>query len=303
MSAPSVQTAMETKRTVFPTTALPYLLIAPQLLITLIFFIWPTWQAMQSSVMREDPFGLSSTFVGLLHYQRLFQDPLYLSSIGRTLIFAVAVTAISMGMGLILAVAVNRLVRSANVYSTFLLWPYAVAPVIAGILWWFLFNSSTGILPYMLSFVGVKWDHQLNGNHAMILIILAAAWKQVSYNFLFFLAGMQSVPHSLTEAAAIDGASPFKRFFTIVLPLLSPTSFFLFIINLNYTMFDTFGIVDATTGGGPAQSTNILVYKVYADGYIGLNLGSSSAQSVVLMLFVILLTIVQFRFVERRVQY
>lgn len=294
---------METKRTVFPSTLLPYLLVAPQLIITLIFFIWPTWQAMQSSVMREDPFGLSSTFVGLMHYQRLLQDPLYLASVSRTIVFAVAVTTISMGLGLILAVAVSRLVRSANAYSTMLLWPYAVAPVVAGILWWFLFNSTTGILPYMLSFAGVKWDHQINGTHAMILIIAAAAWKQISYNFLFFLAGMQSVPHSLTEAAAIDGAGPFKRFFTIILPLLAPTTFFLFIVNVNYTMFDTFGIVDATTGGGPAQSTNILVYKVYADGFIGLNLGSSSAQSVLLMLFVILLTVVQFRFVERRVQY
>jgi ABC-type sugar transport systems, permease components len=294
---------METKRTIFPNKALPYLLVAPQLVITLIFFIWPTWQAVQSSFLREDPFGLASTFVGLLHYQRLFQDPLYLDSIGRTAVFAVAVTVLSMGMGLVLAVAVNRLVRSANVYSTLLLWPYAVAPVVAGILWWFMFNSSSGILPYMLSFAGVNWNHKLNGTQAMILIILAASWKQVSYNFLFFLAGLQSVPQSLTEAAAIDGAGPFKRFFTIVLPLLSPTTFFLFIVNVNYTMFDTFGTIDATTQGGPSQATNILVYKVYSDGFIGLNLGSSSAQSVVLMLFVVALTFVQFRYVERRVQY
>lgn len=294
---------MDTKRTTFPNKGLPYLLIAPQLAITLIFFIWPAGQAVKSSFERADPFGLSTTFVGLTHYIRLFQDPFYLASIGRTALFAVAVTVISMGLALIFAVAVSRLLRSAQAYTTLLVWPYAVAPVVAGILWWFLFNSTTGTLPYLLRYFGVDWNANLNGDHAMILIIIAASWKQISYNFLFFLAGMQSVPHSLTEAAAIDGAGPFKRFFTIMLPLISPTTFFLFIVNLNYVMFDTFGIVAATTMGGPNQATNILVYKVYSDGFIGLNLGSSSAQSVVLMLLVIILTFVQFRYVERRVQY
>lgn len=294
---------METKRTTFSGTALPLALVAPQLIVTLIFFIWPAAQAVKSSFEREDPFGLSTSFVGFTHYLRLFQDPAYLESIGRTLVFAVSVSVLSMGLALLFAAAVNRLVRSANAYTTALIWPYAVSPVVAGILWWFIFNSSTGILPYALSFFGVDWDHQLNGTHAMILIIVAATWKQISYNFLFFLAGMQSVPQSLSEAAAIDGAGPFKRFWTIVFPLLSPTTFFLLIVNINYTMFDTFGIIDATTAGGPAQSTNILVYKVYTDGYLGLNLGSSSAQSAILMIFVILLTFVQFRYVERRVQY
>lgn len=294
---------MDTKRTTFPNIALPLMLVTPQLVVTLIFFIWPAVQAVKSSFEREDPFGLSTSFVGLLHYTRLFQDPSYLASIGRTAIFALAVSLISMSLALLFAVAVNRLVRSARTYTTMMLWPYAVSPVVAGILWWFIFNSSTGILPYMLSFFGVDWNHQLNGTHAMILIIVAASWKQISYNFLFFLAGLQSVPQSLNEAAAIDGAGPFKRFWTIVFPLLSPTTFFLLIVNLNYTMFDTFGIIDATTVGGPAQSTNIMVYKVYSDGYLGLNLGSSSAQSVILMLLVIVLTYVQFRYVERRVQY
>ncbi|MBU1306524.1 MAG: sn-glycerol-3-phosphate ABC transporter permease UgpA [Alphaproteobacteria bacterium] len=294
---------METKRTTFPNSPLPYILVAPQLIITLIFFIWPAGQAVKSSFEREDPFGLSTTFVGLLHYSRLFADPDYLAAIGRTAVFALAVTIISMGLALILAACVNRLIRSGTAYSTMLLWPYAVSPVVAGILWWFIFNSSTGILPYVLSYFGVDWNHQLNGNQAMILIIIAASWKQISYNFLFFLAGLQSVPQSLSEAAAIDSAGPWKRFWTIVFPLLSPTTFFLMIVNLNYTMFDTFGIVDATTAGGPNQATNTLVYKVYSDGYIGLNIGSSSAQSVVLMLFVIGLTIIQFRYVERRVQY
>ena len=294
---------MDTKRTTFPTLGLPYLLVAPQLIITLIFFIWPAGQAVKSSFEREDPFGLSTAFVGLLHYGRLFEDPAYLASIGRTAVFALAVSVISMGLALVLAVAVNRLIRSGTAYSTMLLWPYAVSPVVAGILWWFIFNSTTGFLPFLLSYVGVDWNHQLNGTQAMILIIIAASWKQVSYNFLFFLAGLQSVPQSLNEAAAIDGAGPVKRFWTIVFPLLSPTTFFLLIVNLNYTMFDTFGIVDATTAGGPNQATNTLVYKVYTDGYLGLNLGSSSAQSVILMLFVIILTVIQFRYVERRVQY
>lgn len=294
---------MNTKRTTFDSRLLPYLLVAPQLFITLVFFIWPAAQAVKSSFEREDPFGLATTFVGLAHYSELLQDPNYLDAIGRTAAFAVCVTALSMLLGLAFAAAVDRLTRTSKVYTTLLVWPYAVAPVVAGILWWFLFNTSTGLLPFFLERFGIRWDHDLNGTHAMILIIIAAAWKQISYNFLFFLAGLQSVPQALMEAAAIDGSGPVKRFFTISLPLLSPTTFFLFIINVNYAMFDTFPIVDATTVGGPAQSTTTLVYKVYQDGYVGLNLGSSSAQSVILMLIVMVLTFVQFRFVERRVQY
>lgn len=294
---------MDTKRTTFQNPLLPYMLLLPQLAITLVFFIWPAAQAVKSSFEREDPFGFTTVFVGLEHYARLLSEPSYLEALARTGVFAVAVTLLSMIMGLLFAVAVDRVVRTAQAYTTLLVWPYAVAPVVAGILWWFMFNNTTGVLPYYLSLIGIRWDHDLNGTHAMILIIIAAAWKQISYNFLFFLAGLQSVPHALMEAAAIDGSGPVKRFFDISLPLLSPTTFFLFIVNINYAMFDTFGIVDATTEGGPAQATNILVYKVYQDGYIGLNLGSSSAQSVLLMLIVIVLTVVQFRFVERRVQY
>ncbi|WP_137135867.1 sn-glycerol-3-phosphate ABC transporter permease UgpA [Rhizobium sp. FKY42] len=294
---------MDTKKTTFNNRLLPYLLLAPQLFITLVFFIWPAAQAVKSSFEREDPFGLSTVFVGLLHYERLFDDPNYLDALSRTAVFAVSVTALSMLLGLAFAASVDRLVRSGKVYTTLLVWPYAVAPVVAGVLWWFLFNSSTGLMPFFLEKIGIHWDHDLNGTQAMILIIIAAAWKQVSYNFLFFLAGLQSVPQSLMEAAAIDGSGPVKRFWTISLPLLSPTTFFLFIINVNYTMFDTFPIVDATTVGGPAQATTTLVYKVYQDGYLGLNLGSSSAQSVLLMLIVMVLTFVQFRYVERRVQY
>jgi len=294
---------MQTKRTIFPNKWLPYALLAPQLAITLIFFIWPALQAAKSSFEREDPFGFKTTFIWFANYTKLFADPMYLNSLWRTLVFAVLVTVIAMGVSLILAVAVNRLLRTGRIYTTLLVWPYAVAPVVAGILWWFMFNPSIGILSYVLGQLGVDWNHRVNADQAMILIVLAASWKQISYNFLFFVAGLQSVPASLSEAAAIDGAGPLKRFFTIVFPLLSPTTFFLLIVNINYAMFDTFGIIDATTSGGPNQSTNILVYKVYADGFLGLNIGSSSAQSVLLMLIVIVLTVVQFRYVERRVQY
>lgn len=299
----AVRGFMETKRTTFDSRLLPYMLLAPQLIITLIFFIWPAAQAVKSSFEREDPFGMATVFVGLTHYQNLLADPNYLDALARTAVFAVSVTVLSMVLGLAFAAAVDRLVRTGRVYTTLLVWPYAVAPVIAGVLWWFMFNTSTGILPYYLQFIGVKWDQDLNGTHAMILIIIAAAWKQISYNFLFFLAGLQSVPQSLMEAAAIDRSGPVKRFFTISLPLISPTTFFLFIINVNYTMFDTFPIIDATTNGGPAQATTTLVYKVFVDGYVGLNIGSSSAQSVLLMLIVMALTFIQFRYIERRVQY
>ncbi|KGD86530.1 sn-glycerol-3-phosphate ABC transporter permease UgpA [Rhizobium sp. YS-1r] len=294
---------MQTKRTIFQNKLLPYLLLLPQLAVTTVFFLWPAGQAVKSSFEREDPFGFRTTFIWFDNYLQLFEDPEYLNSLGRTAIFAVSVTLLSMSLALLFAVAVNRLLRSGRVYTTLLLWPYAVAPVVAGVLWWFMFNPTIGILPYLLARLGISWNHRVDGADAMILIILAASWKQISYNFLFFVAGLQSVPQSLVEAAAIDGAGPFKRFWTIVFPLLSPTTFFLMIININYAMFETFGTIDGSTGGGPAGATNTLVYKVYADGFLGLNIGSSAAQSVILMLIVIALTAVQFRWVERRVQY
>lgn len=294
---------MQSKRTVFPNRVLPYLLLLPQLAITLVFFIWPAAQAVKSSFEREDPFGFSTTFVCFENYRRMFVDPSYLGSLSRTAVFAFSVTLLSMSVSLLLAVAVSRVLRTGRLYTTLLVWPYAVAPVVVGILWWFMFNPTIGIMPYMLRAIGIDWNHRIDGVDAMVLVIIAASWKQISYNFLFFVAGLQSVPESLVEAAAIDGAGPFKRFWTIVFPLLSPTTFFLLIVNMIYAMFDTFGLIDATTQGGPAQATNILVYKVYSDGFLGLNIGSSSAQSVVLMLIVIVLTVIQFRYVERRVQY
>lgn len=294
---------MQTKRMTFSGRFLPYALLAPQIVITLIFFIWPAGKALYQSLLREDAFGLRTTFVGLENFTRLFSDGNYLNALSVTATFAIGTTLLSMSVALLLACTVNRMIRSRSAYTTLLVWPYAIAPAIAGVLWWFIFNPSIGIVPYMLDMVGYRWNHRTSGSDAMLLVIFAAAWKQISYNFLFFLAGLQSIPQSLIEAAAIDGASPIKRFWTIVFPLLSPTTFFLMVVNVVYAMFDTFGIIHATTQGGPAQATNTLVYKVYADGFVGLNLGSSAAQSVILMAIVIALTIVQFRFIERRVNY
>ncbi|MBB3562762.1 sn-glycerol 3-phosphate transport system permease protein [Rhizobium sp. BK512] len=270
---------------------------------TIVFFLWPAATAFWQSFLRQDAFGFKTSFVWLDNYRRLFADPLYLDAFGHTLLFAVLVTGLSTSIALILAAAAGRVLRTSRLYSTLLIWPYAVAPAIAGILWWFMFNPSIGIVAYLLRSMGVNWNHLINPNDAMALIVIAATWKQISYNFLFFLAALQSVPQSLQEAGAIDGAGPVKRFWTIVFPLISPTTFYLVVINIVYAMFDTFGIIHATTQGGPARATEILVYKVYFDGFIGLNLGSSAAQSVILMLIVVALTAIQFRFIERRVQY
>jgi sn-glycerol 3-phosphate transport system permease protein len=294
---------MQTKRTVFPNRVLPYLLLLPQMAVTIIFFLWPAVQTLWSSVLKQDPFGLKTTFVWFENYTRLFRDSHYIQSVGTTAIFSLATAAVSMGVALILALAVDRMIRSARIYTTLMVWPYAVAPAVAGVLWWFMFNPTIGILAFLIRQTGYEWNHQLNRVDAMILVVLAASWKQISYNFLFFVAGLAAIPASLKEAAAIDGAGPLKRFWTIVFPLLSPTTFFLLVVNIVYAMFDTFGVIDATTEGGPARSTEILVYKVFQDGFIGLNLGSSAAQSVLLMIVVIALTAIQFRYVERQVQY
>lgn len=291
------------KRVVFNNKFLPLLLLAPQLIITAIFFLWPAAQAIRQSFLREDAFGLRSEFVGIDNYTALFRSSEYLNSFSVTLIFTVSVTVVTMVFALLMAVAVDRLIKSEKIYTTLLIWPYAVAPAVAGILWWFIFNPSIGILPYVLRQVGINFNWIFDPTDAMIFVVIASAWSRISYSFLFFLAGLQSVPASLREAAAIDGAGPVKRFFTITLPLLSPTTFFLLVVNLVYAMFETFAVIDATTLGGPAQSTNILVYKVYQDGFVGQNLGSSAAQSVILMGIVIVLTVIQFRFVEKRVAY
>jgi sn-glycerol 3-phosphate transport system permease protein len=287
----------------FPASILPYLLVAPQIAITLVFFIWPASQAVWQSFLIEDAFGLSTEFVWFENFQILFGDPLYRAAFGRTIFFSVAVAFSSMGLALILAGFADRVVRAATAYTTLLIWPYAVAPILAGALWLFMFNPTLGIFPYLLEFAGYDWNHYLNGNQAMALVIMAAAWKQVAYNFLFYLAAMQSIPRSIIEAAAIDGAGPIRRFTTIIFPLISPTTFFLLVINAVYAFFETFGIIHAITQGGPANATTILVYKVFNDGFVGLDLGGSAAQSVVLMAIVIALTVVQFRFVEKKVQY
>ena len=291
------------KRVHFPSSPLPYLLVAPQIIITIIFFIWPASQAMYQSLLIEDAFGLSQEFVWFENFEYLAQDEQYLGTFWRTIFFSICVASLSMGFALLLAGFADRVVRGALAYRTMLIWPYAVAPVLAGALWMFMFNPTLGIFPYILEVIGYDWNHYLNGYQAMFLVILAAAWKQVAYNFLFYLAAMQSIPRSIVEAAAIDGAGPMRRFWTIIFPLLSPTTFFLLVVNAVYAFFDTFGIIHAVTQGGPANATTILVYKVYNDGFVGLDLGSSAAQSVILMVLVISMTVVQFRFIEKRVQY
>jgi sn-glycerol 3-phosphate transport system permease protein len=291
------------RRVVFRGKVLPYLLVAPQLAVTLVFFFWPAAQAFWQSVHREDPFGLSSHFVGLANYAAVLADPDYLASILRTLVFSAAVTVLVMVPSLLLAVMADRVVRAAAAYKTVLLLPYAVAPAVAGVLWLFLLYPGVGPGAFALGRLGIDWNYLLNGGQAMALVIVIAAWKQLSYNFLFFLAGLQSIPKSLLEAAAIDGAGGTRRFWTIIFPLLSPTTFFLVVVNLVYAFFDTFGIIRSVTLGGPGKSTEILVYKVYYDGVVALDLGGSAAQSIILMAIVIALTALQFRYVERKVHY
>ena len=290
-------------RATFPHRVLPWLLIAPQLLISLVFFYWPAVQALWQSTLREDAFGLKTTFVGLANFRKVLADPAYLNAIQVTVVFSILTAFFSMAVALFLAVQAEKVVRGKGFYRTVLIWPYAVAPAIAGMLWLFMFNPSFGSLAWPLKQMGIDWDPLLNGKQAMGLVIAAASWKQISYNFLFFVAGLQAIPKSLIEAAAIDGAGSRRRFWTIVFPLLAPTSFFLLVVNSVYALFDTFGIIHAVTGGGPGKATETLVYKVYNDGFVNLQLGSSAAQSVILMAIVIGLTAFQFRFIERRVHY
>lgn len=291
------------RKVVFPQRALPYWLLAPQLAVTLVFFFWPGGQALFMSLQQQDPFGQSVRFVGLDNFVLLFEDPAYLEAMWRTAGFAIAVTLLAMAPALLLAVMADRVIKGSTAYTTAMLVPYAVAPAVAGVLWLFMFNPSIGVVAYWMKKIGIDWNPALDGSDAMWLVILASAWKQVAYNFLFFLAGLQAIPKSLLEAAAIDGARPMRRFWTIVFPLLSPTTFFLLVVGLVYAFFDTFGVISAITQGGPANATETLVYKVYKDGVQNLDLGSSAAQSAVLMAIVIALTMIQFRFVERRVHY
>ena len=291
------------KRVVFRSAWLPYALIAPQIAVTIVFFFWPAAQAVWFSFLLQDAFGLNTEFVWLQNFQALFADSHYLESFKITALFSVLVAGFGIAISLVLASMADRIVRGALVYKTLLIWPYAVAPAIAGVLWAFMLAPSIGIVTYVLKRMGVDWNWIIQGDQAMLLVVVASVWKQISYNFLFFLAGLQSIPKSLIEAAAIDGAGPLRRFRDIVFPLLSPTTFFLLVVNIVYAFFDTFGVIDATTQGGPAGATQILVYKVYYDGVKAADLGGSSAQSVILMFIVVVLTVVQFRFVEKRVQY
>ncbi|MBM3536936.1 MAG: sn-glycerol-3-phosphate ABC transporter permease UgpA [Alphaproteobacteria bacterium] len=291
------------KRAIYDSKLLPYLLLLPQLAIVLIFFYWPASQAVYQSFLLEDAFGLHSEFVWFENFEHLFKEPDYWRSFVVTAVFSIAVAALSLSLALLFAVMADRQIRGANAYKTFMIWPYAVAPAVAGVLWLFMFQPSLGVVAQFIRGLGIEWNPLLNGTHAMVLVVMAATWKQISYNFLFFLAGLQSIPRSVIEAAAIDGAGATRRFWTIVFPLLSPTAFFLLVVNVVYVFFDTFGIIDAVTLGGPSKATSTLVYKVYDDGRAGANLGSSAAQSVVLMVMVIALTAIQFKYIERKVHY
>ena len=291
------------KRVRFKSWWLPWALIAPQMAVILLFFFWPAGKALYNSVLQQDAFGTSTQFVGLENFRQLFADDTYLESFKTTAIFSILVAVVGLAIALTLAVMADRVVRGATVYRTLLVWPYAVAPAVAGVLWLFMFAPSIDIVSFWLRTLGFEWNHLLNGTHAMTLIVMAAVWKQVSYNFLFFLAGLQSIPKSLIEAAAIDGAGPWRRFWTVQFPLLTPTTFFLLVINIIYVFIDTFAIVDASTHGGPGKDTAILVYKIYYDGFKALDLGGSAAQSVVLMSILVALTVIQFRYVEKRVNY
>ncbi|MGJ7544485.1 sn-glycerol-3-phosphate ABC transporter permease UgpA [Variovorax sp. LT1R16] len=291
------------KRVFFRSGWLPWLLLTPQMAVILVFFFWPAAQALLQSLQQQDPFGTSIEFVGFDNFRQLFDDPSYVESFKTTALFSVLVAGIGISLSLMLAVFADRVVRGGTFYKTMLILPYAVAPAVAAVLWVFMFSPSLGVVAYALGKFGINWNHLLDSGHAMTLIVMASVWKQISYNFLFFLAGLQSIPKSLIEAAAIDGARPWRRFWTVQFPLLSPTTFFLLVINVVYAFFDTFAIVDAATQGGPGKDTAILVYKVYYDGFKAMDLGGSAAQSVVLMLIVVALTVVQFRYVEKKVQY
>ena len=292
------------KRSFFTSKLLPYFLILPQFLVTVTFFYWPALQGLAQSVMRSDPFGQHSTFIWLENFIALFTDPLYLKSIGTTLFFSASVATVSISVGLFIATMANRALKAKAVIRTMLVWPYAVAPAISGILWLFLLHPSYGVVAIAIKrWLGLDWNPVLEGKDALFMVVMASAWKQISYNFVFFIAGMQAIPGSLIEAAAMDGASPFRRFWKITLPLLSPTLFFVTVMNIIYSFFETFGVIHMMTQGGPGGATNILVYKVYQDGFIGLDLGSSAAQSIVLMTLIIVITVLQFKYVERKVQY
>jgi sn-glycerol 3-phosphate transport system permease protein len=291
------------KRAIFAGKALPYALLTPQLMVTLVFFYWPASQAVWQSFLLQDAFGLRTDFVFLENYRALLARADYYQAMVTTAVFATAVAALSLSIALLLAVQADKQIKGAGVYKTLLIWPYAVAPAVAGLLWLFMFQPSLGVVARGLRQLGIDWNPLLNGTHAMTLVIMAATWKQISYNFLFLLAGLQAIPRSVIEAAAMDGARPIRRFWTIIFPLLSPTGFFLLVVNIVYVFFDTFGIIDTMTGGGPAKATETLVYKVFFDGRLGGDLGGSAAQSVILMLIVVLLTAAQFRYIERKVTY
>lgn len=291
------------KRQLFQHPTLPYILVLPQVLIIGIFFVWPAAQAVYQSFVLEDAFGLGSQFVWFENYESIFSDRQYVVSAIFTAIFSTLVAFFSMALALLFAVKADAIIKGANTYKILLIWVYAVAPAVAGIVGTFLFTRNLGPLYNLLVASGWDFNPQVNVADAAFTVILVSVWKQVSVNFIYFLAGLQSIPNYVREAALIDCKSGFRRFWTITFPLLAPTGFFVLVINITYAFFDTFGVIDTMTRGSPAGGTNTLVYKVYQDGFLGLDLGGSSAQSVVLMILVLVLTMIQFRFIERKIHY
>jgi sn-glycerol 3-phosphate transport system permease protein len=292
------------KRTVFRNRWLPYALVAPQLAVTIAFFFWPAFDSLRLSLYRASPFGDRLIFIGLGNFQRLLADPAYFRSVATSFVFSALVTLVGLAVALLLASLANAKIRGLAIYRTLLLWPYGIAPAVAGVIWMFVFHPSFGVLPYLLSFVtAYQFNWFLKGWVALVLIVVAAIWKQFGYNLAFYLAGLQAIPGSVLEAASVDGAGPIRRFFAITFPLLSPITFFLFTLNTTFSFFDTFGLVHAVTQGGPGDATSILVFRAWKDGFEGLQLGYSAAQSVILMLLVVALTAAQFRFAEKKVTY
>jgi sn-glycerol 3-phosphate transport system permease protein len=292
------------KHTVFPNRVLPYVLVLPQVLVTLVFFFWPAWKSLYLSVYRSSPFGGRDVYVGLDNFQALLLSPEYYTSVINSFVFAGLVTALGVGGGLIVAALANQKIRGLALYRSALLWPYGIAPAVAGIIFLFIFHPAYGILPYFMSFVtSYEFNWLLKGWIAMTLVVVATAWTHLGYNIAFFLAGLQAIPSSVMEAASVDGAGPIRKHTAIVFPLISPVTFYLVVVNMVFAFFNAFGVIHAVTRGGPGQATEIMVYKLWNDGFIGLNLGSSAAQSVILMVVVVGLTMLQFRYAEKKVTY
>jgi sn-glycerol 3-phosphate transport system permease protein len=291
------------KRVLFDDRLLPYLLVAPQLLIIFVFFYWPSGQALFWAFTLEPPFGGAARWVGWRNFEDVLASPTYRRAVLNTLVFALSTSAISLFLGLVFAIFADRGLRGIVIYKTAVMWPYAVAAPVAAVIWQFIFQPSIGFVGMLNHWRPGIWNPNTNGLHAMVMVVVASCWISITFNFVFFLAGLQAIPNSLVEAAAMDGAGPVRRWFDLVFPLISPTFFLLIVLNVSTSFTEGFGVINVMTQGGPGGATEILVYKIYRDGFLGLDFSSSSAQSVILMGLVIMVTLLQFRIIERRVHY